>query len=101
MLLFSWVNFQPRQMRAARPPANCWTMTILQPALQNSFGRLFVITAALARKTILTVSRYSALLRAELLNRYTAKNWNAAITRGPIDFPGSCCNNPTTARCAG
>src|SRR5713101_2145188 len=56
MLLFSWVNFLLRQMRAARerPPANCWTMTISQPALQNSFGKLFVIIAALARKTILT-----------------------------------------------
>src|SRR6266478_9046756 len=29
-------------------------MTISQPALQNSFGKLFVIIAALARKTILT-----------------------------------------------
>src|SRR6266404_1779372 len=55
MLLFSWVNFRPRQMRAARLPANCWTMTILQPALPNSFGKLFVITAALARRSILTV----------------------------------------------
>src|SRR6266478_4614622 len=55
MLLFSWVNFRPRQMRAARLPANCWTMTILQPALPNSFGKLFVIIAALARRSILTV----------------------------------------------
>jgi hypothetical protein len=40
--------------------------------------------------------RYSARLRAKL-NRYTAKNWNAEITRGPIDFPESCCNKPTPA----
>ena len=42
-------------------------------------------------------SRYSMLLRGDLFNRYTAKNWNAAMTRGPIDFPRSCCNNPTPA----
>jgi hypothetical protein len=39
----------------------------------------------------------SAPPRADLLNRYIAKNWNAAMTRGPITFPGSCCNNPTPA----
>jgi hypothetical protein len=37
-------------------------------------------------------SRYSTSLRADLFNRYTAKNWNAAMTRGPITFSGSCCN---------
>src|SRR4030088_2411162 len=42
-------------------------------------------------------SRYCTLLRVDLFNRYTAKNWNAAMTRGPITFPGSCCNNPTPA----
>src|SRR3981189_1837801 len=57
MLPFLWVNFQRRQMRVARqrPPANCSTMTTLQQALQNSFGKRFAITAAWARKTILTV----------------------------------------------
>jgi hypothetical protein len=42
-------------------------------------------------------SRYSTSLRADLFNRCTAKNWNAAMTRGPITFSGSCCNKPTPA----
>jgi hypothetical protein len=42
-------------------------MTILQPALQNSFGKLFVITAALARKSTLTVRQVRIRHGAHLL----------------------------------
>ena len=41
--------------------------------------------------------RYSMLPRTDPRKRHTARSWNAAMTRGPIDFPRSCCNSPTPA----
>src|SRR5258705_3326668 len=96
MLPFSWVKSQPRLTRAARerPPANCWTMTILRQASQNSFGRRFVITAALARKSTLTVSRYSALLGAKLLNPVHREKLKYGNDERPDRFPGIVLQQP-------
>src|SRR5271155_1463954 len=65
--------------------------------LQADFAGLIRLGEAERRQSCVYPRMVCGVIRADLLSRYTTKNWRTAIKSGPAHFPRSCSNRPIPA----